>query len=205
MYSGDYAVGALDTFEELLKERDTLKKQLSSLQAEYAKRRFRTYTERKNFLARIRKLEQQLHLVLRDLTAFTARPNANLHTKTKPKVKSGINVTVELSLDGVIFSNPAPTVPNGARLWVRAKIETAHTGEIGVPQTPEMCHISWAHTAKGYIKQDYIPISGHDEYFVSFPLVITREFLAPASLPTRSNWLVYVDVYERVNPTRYDR
>lgn len=197
-YSNYYGVGALDTPSDLEQDKIAYRKTLEDLRTQYRKQRFYTYRERQNFLLRIREAERNYNAILGEILRIRRDTRYELYTAQEARRVSGIDVTVEVSLDGVVYSNPAPNIPNGKRVWVRAKIDEAHRGNVGVPKTHELVHLTWSYSTK-YIKLDNIPASGHDEYFVSFPLIITREFTSPASGTTKYNWLVYADLYARTD------
>lgn len=194
----DYSTRTGVTSAELDAEKLRLQRELDALRIDFLKQRFLTYTQRQNFLTRIREAEAKYNGILSEILRSTKRIPYDLYASTQPIRQSGIDVTVEFSLDGVIFSNPAPTIANNVRVWVRAKIDEAHRGNVGVPKTHELVHLKWVYSTAIYRKFDNIPVSGHDEYFVSFPLVITREFQTATTGSTKHNFLVYADIYEKI-------
>ena len=157
-------------------------------------------TAYKSILHRQREAEDALHNLLNDyLRTQKVLPLSLLtYTRQYQKVKGGFLILVQISLDGVSYSNPAPSVPNKKRIWVKAQIEDAHRGVAGErPVTHDLCRTTWKYP-KGYRQQDTVSPGGRDEYFVSFPLVIIREFLAPTSGSTKGAFLLDVDLYHDV-------
>lgn len=159
--------------------------------------RFHTYTQRRNIVERLARAEKSYHALYAQLLASGVAAPYGLFQRHKATRKNGFDVTVELSLDGFAFSNPPPPVPNGVVVWVRALIQENHTGTIGIPQSHELVHVTFAYSTT-YHPMDGVSKSGRDHYLVSNPLTVTRQFLAPASGSTRHNFFVYVDAYEPV-------
>lgn len=186
------------TITKLLNQEYAEYVRMDSLKQAVRHHRWHNYKQRKNLMERLRRSEQRYRALYAQLLKLGDAAPYSLFQRHVPKRRSGVNVIVDLSLDGLVFSNPAPKIPNGHRIWVRARIEEAHTGDVGVPKTHEMCHITWAFS-KRYRPQDTIGAVGRDEYFVSSPLTVTREFLAPTTGSTKKNFFVYVDLYTRVD------
>lgn len=188
----------MSELDNLLNKLPTLTKRMSYLQNKYDKTRISDKVTRKNIMARLRAAEKAYDEILKKL--LTLDPTlgvGNSYRETQAKTKNGVNVTVDISVDGVTFSNPGPEVPANHTIYVRCTIDEAHTGTTGQPKTHEMVHLKWI-LGKGYTRLDTIPSTGHVEYMVSFPLIITRKFKAPSS-HTAQNFLVYVDLFEPVN------
>jgi len=184
--------------DALLKRLPTLTGQMSYLQNRYDKTRLSDKLTRRNLLTRIRAAEKAYDEILKKLLLLDPELGVgNSYRSSQAKQKSGVTIDVEISLDGVVFSNPAPTVPANSTIYVRAVIDEGHTGTTGEPKTHEMLYLQWI-LGKGYTRLDTIPSTGHVEYFVSFPLTITRKFHAPSS-HTAKNFLVYVDLYDPVD------
>lgn len=182
----------------LLKKIPTLTNRMSYLQNKYDKTRLSDKQTRRNLMSRIRAAEKAYDALLKKILKLDPTLGVgNSYRSSQVKVKNGITVTVEVSTDGKAFSNPAPKVTANSTIYVRATIDEAHTGTYGEPKTHEMCHLKWI-LGKGYTRLDTVKSTGHVEYFVSFPLVITRKFKAPAA-NTAKNFFVYVDLFEPVN------
>lgn len=181
--------------DALLKKEYVDAERVRTLDASVKAHRWHTYKQRRSLMARLRAAETANRAVLSQLTKLGETQGVGLYTKKKQQTVGGVNIRVELSLDGLAFSNPGPVIPHSAHIWVRATIDEAHRGEAGYPKTHEMCHITWSYFS-GYHPRDTIPKAGHDEFFVSYPLIITREFDAPGSGSTKHDFFVYVDLYE---------
>lgn len=157
-------------------------------------------TNYKSILRKQRDADDALRQLLNDyLRTQKVLPLSLLtYTRQYQVARGGFLILVSISLDGVVYSNPAPSVPNGKRIWVKARIEDAHRGVAGErPTTHDLCRTTWKFP-KGYLQQDRVSPGGRDEYFVSFPLVIIREFLAPKSGSTKGAFLLDVDLYHDV-------
>jgi hypothetical protein len=178
------------------KQAATIKKEISSLRADLRHHRLSSYSVRRNILARIRKAEQTYNTLLQNLHIAEKVVSGELYRKKLQKIKGGVDVRVEISLDGIYYSNPAPDIKPNKIIYVRCIISDAHRGVSGsgIPITHEMAHLTWV-AGKGYVAQDKIPKGGHNVWFVSHPLVIIRKFKSPAS-KTNQNFLVNVDLYE---------
>lgn len=188
----------MSELDNLLKKLPTLTNQMSYLQNKYDKTRLSDKQTRRNLMSRIRAAEKAYDEILKKIMKLDSTLGVgNSYRASQVKVKNGVVVTVEISTDGITFSNPGPTIPKNSTIYVRAVIDEAHTGTYGEPKTHEMCHLRWV-LGKGYTRLDTIPSTGHAVYFVSFPLTITRKFHAPSS-NTAQNFLVYCDLYEPVN------
>jgi hypothetical protein len=123
----------------------------------------------------------------------------------QPRPISGIIVHVDVSTDGLYFSNPAPTIKNNQRVWVRTRVDAGEkSGPGDKSDIPYLCQMRWV-VPRGWRRQDTIGSAGRKEFFVSLPLTVTREFKAPTSGSTKANWGVYVDVFApldaSVNPS----
>lgn len=165
--------------------------------------RFASDHLRRNAIVRLKEAERRLAAVEDALFKALGAGSSAAASLYRPQLvqrKSGTLVIVQLSIDGIVFSNPGPIIKSKARVWVRAQIDEAHRGQTGAPKTHMLCHVRWVSLAlsRGFVKQDTIGLPGRDEYFVSYPLTVTREFLAPASGRTDYDWLVFVDLYEPV-------
>lgn len=174
-----------------------LRTEINTLRAEYSATRLSQYKLRRNLLARIAEAERQLNDLLHHTLGVEDTHTASLY---KPRVafnKFGLLVILELSLDGTYYANPAPKVPAGKTVWVRATIDEAHHGERGIPFTHDMFRLRWT-VPSGFTPLDTIPKTGHDVYAVCWPLVVTRRFKAPGS-GTNRNWLLDVWPYERLD------
>ena len=168
---------------------------IRSLKHELQNTRLSDKMVRRNLKERIRKAEKRYNEVYRRLTKKTPTIGVgNLHRPRVPRTKSGLDVRVEISLDGKYFSNPAPKIPPSSRIWVRAVIQDTTTQEIGVNNGYEILHVDWK-VPNGYVRLDTINRWGQDVMMVSNPLIITRKFTAPAST-TRKNWLVIARAME---------
>jgi len=182
-----------DARAALVRTQDTI----LNLKHKLSHTRLNQYAVRRNLLARIAAAEKRYALIYaRLLRADPGIAVGSLYKPVKPAFLGGLNVRVEISLDGTYYSNPAPTVPANSIIWVRAIIDDSHRGETGIPKTHEMVHLAWV-PGKGYTALDTVRKTGHNEYFVCHPLVITRRFRAPAT-NTKKNFMVYVDTFERV-------
>jgi hypothetical protein len=190
--SDDWSASDINSLQ---KKVTTEQASIAALQGQYDSR-VGTYSVRANLLDRIRTLESQAAALTRLLQSEQATYAGDLYKAQTQLVKGGVDVTVEISLDGVYYSNPAPDIPVNSIIWVRCVISDAHRGTTssGVPVTHIMAHLSWI-PGTGYVAQDWIPDSGHDVVFVSQPLIITRKFKAPAA-DTDQEFLVNVDLYE---------
>lgn len=179
-----------------------LKAQESALRADLAHpySRFATEHYRNNILKRERAIERLLHSMNAVIHTDQTALNAALYQAQQIKEKGGITVTVELSLDGSSYSNPAPAVAHSAHVWVRAIIVQTITKpkNSGVAITHSIAHTQWT-VPRGWTALDTIGRAGRDEYLVSNPLTVIREFTAPGSGATNKPFFVYVDVYEPVN------
>jgi hypothetical protein len=185
-----------DTIASLEAQLPRQQDQITALRRQYAHTRASAYVTRRHLLERIRAAEKKYDEVLRKLLALNPDLGVgNMYKPIKPKITGGLNIRVEISLDGHAYSNPAPKIPAHHHIWVRAIIDDAHRGVVGVPETHEIAHARWV-IGKGYTPLDTIGGSGHDVYFVCNPLVLTREFTAPAT-GTARNFFVYVDLYKR--------
>lgn len=171
--------------------------QISSLKSSIRHHRFHTYRQRRNLMERLARAERLSKSLIAQLLRDGVAAPYSLYQRQQPHRRSGLNVIVELSLDGTAYSNPAPVVPNGVKVWVRVAIEESHTGELGIPRTHEMYHISWAFSSV-YVPIDGVPAAGRDHYVVSNPLIIIREFRSPSSGTTKKNFFAYIDVYNPV-------
>lgn len=171
---------------------------VSSLSAAVKHNRWHSYSQRRSLQDRLRKAERQQRQLLSQITQLGEVGPFSLFSAKKQQISGGVTVRVEISLDGLSYSNPGPSIPHGAHVWVRAVIDEAHRGEAGYPITHEMCHVSWTYYS-GYRARDKVPPGGEDDFFVSYPLTITREFTAPSGGSTSHDFFVYVDLYEPVN------
>jgi hypothetical protein len=189
-----------DQVDALQKQYDDQTTALSALNTQLASTRLSQYAIRKNLLDRIRAAERKIAALLAKLTEEKAVVAGDAYARATQYSRGSVHVMVDISLDGTSYSNPAPTVPSGSIIWVRCTISQAHVGTSGsgVPVTHELAHLTWIPGA-GYVAQDSIPASGHDVYFVSQPLIITRKFRAPGG-DTAKNFLVNVDLYEQQGP-----
>jgi hypothetical protein len=182
--------------DRLLQREYSAEEKVSSLKDALRHHRFHGALQRRNLVARIAAAEKAYNALYAQLLKLGESAPYSLYQKQLATRKNGITVTVELSLDGLSFSNPAPPVPNHAHVWVRAKIEENHTGAFGIPKSHELLHVTWVYSPL-YTRRDHIGSAGRDEFFVSNPLILTREFIAPASGSTKHDFFVYVDTYER--------
>lgn len=187
--------GAID---KLLTKEYTQAEEVRALNEAAKAHRWHGYKQRRSLMERLRKAERANTVTLAQITKLGSQAPASLYSPKQQQIIGGLNIRVEISLDGLTYSNPGPTIPNSAHIWVRAIIDEAHRGEAGFPKTHEMCHVTWSYYS-GFHKLDIIPASGHDEFFVSYPLTLTREFTAPSSGSTHHDFFVYVDLYEPIN------
>lgn len=199
-FTDDYGVGGTGIDKEgnptiLQAEEAKLVAEVKALKAKYRTTRFATYKARQNFLKRIRTTEQEQQLIKLQLVALQKNTKYQLYRAQENKRKSGLSVVVSISVDGLAYSNPAPKILNSQHIWVRAEINDVHVGQVGLSKTHELVHLTWSYYSR-FTHLDTIPATGHDEYFVSYPLVIIREFNAPSSGSTAHNFLVYADAYE---------
>lgn len=195
----------LNRHRNWMSRRQALREQLRQVRDEKSRRRvlkelrntpLSDRRTRRSIKQRIRKSEQRYNEIYRNLTRKNPTIGVgNLHRPRVPRNKSGIDVRVEISLDGKYFSNPAPTIPGDSTIWVRVVVTDTTTQEVGVTNGYEIAHVDWKIPA-GYSKLDTLNNWGHDVMFVSNPLIITRKFTAPAS-ETNKNWLVIVRAMER--------
>jgi hypothetical protein len=175
-------------------EIETLRQRLSHAQ---------NYTDRNSLQRRIRTLQDRMDSLYRQyLKAQNANPVSVFGTKTKPRVRGGMAVRMDISVDGVYFSNPAPSIANGQRVWVRLIIDMAQRSPFSTAKTiiPERIRTVWV-VPRGWTKLDNFSRFGRDEYVSSIPLIVTHEFKAPSSGSTRANFGCYVDPYYYVEPT----
>jgi len=180
--------------DDILHRLPTLTNEVTSLNTTLANTRLSALTIRRNLLDRIRAAETAYDgLYAKLLTLDPTLGVGNMYKPSVPKKIGGVNVRVEISTDGDYFSNPASVPPANSTVYVRAVIDQSNAGTKGVQRLAEMAHLTWVIGA-GYTKLDEIGSGGHDVYFVSGPLVITRKFKAPAAA-TDKNFMVYVDLY----------
>lgn len=172
----------------------------SKLRNELSKARFASAHYRQNILVRLRKAEKTVHNLNTAIHKDQTTLAASLYQAQQIKNMGGVTVTVEASLDGQAYSNPAPTIPHSAHVWIKATIvETiVKPKSSGVPITHTRAHVHWV-IPSGWVAMDTIPKSGRDEFLVSNPLTIIREFTAPSSGPTNKPHFCYVDVYEQID------
>lgn len=187
----------MSTLNEMFETLKTYESTLRKLRRQLSNTRLSQYTTRRNILQRIAEVEGRYKRLYAKYLTATRTYEASLYKPTKAYFKNGFHVTLELSLDGVYYSNPAPKVPVNANVWVRAVIDEAHHGDAGVPRTHDMFRLRWV-KGKGYTALDTIPSTGHTVYAVCWPLVIVRKFNAPSS-NTKKNFLLDVEAYERVD------
>lgn len=157
---------------------------------------------RKHLLLRIRRLEDHLNKLYAQFLAKNVPGAFTVFGSRQPRPISGIIVHVDVSVDGVYFSNPAPTVKNKQRVWVRTRVDTGEKSGAGDrSDLPYLCQMRWT-VPKGWTRQDNIGLAGRKEFFVSLPLTVTREFKAPTRGSTKANWGVYVDVFHPLDSSR---
>src|SRR4051812_39777100 len=94
--------------DRLIAQEYRAREQVASLKSALAHHRFHTYRQRHNLLARLARAERRVHDVYLHLLRDGESAPYSLYQRQQHKRKSGFNVTVELSLDGFVFSNPAP-------------------------------------------------------------------------------------------------
>jgi hypothetical protein len=171
--------------------------QIATLEKQYAHTRANAYLTRRNILSRIREAEKKYDALLAKILKIDPGVGiGSLYRATTPRVTGGLHITVEISLDGHAYSNPAPSVPADHHVYVRAIIDDAHRGFVGVPETHESYRVRWR-IGRGYRPLDPIKAAGHDVLASSTPLYVVREFTAPHT-NTAQNFLVFVDPYTRV-------
>lgn len=173
-----------------------IRQEITDLKAQLRHTKLSQYKVRRNLLERISAAERRYNDLMHHVLTSDDQHTASLHKPAQAYNHAGLRVTLELSLDGTYYSNPAPKVPKSAIVWVRAVIEENHHGDKGIPQTHDMFRLQWK-PAAGYRALDSIPRTGHDVYAVCWPLVVTRRFRAPAT-GTNKNWLLDVYPYSRV-------
>lgn len=166
-----------------------------------------SYTERANLLKRIRALQDdQRALYAKLLKAEGHKPATVFGTTKKPRIYAGLAVRMDISDDGLFFSNPSPRLAHGQRAWVRCIIDMAQKSPFSTVKTvmSPFVRLTWV-IPHGWTSLDIYPRFGRNEFFISTPLIVTREFHAPSSGSTRgSKFGVYVDPYYPVDALSTD-
>lgn len=172
---------------------------LELLRWRYRRARADQHILRKNLVRRMRQTEdriEDLNREIRHATRVRDRNSARVHLPQQPKFEGQITVEMLLSTDGVTFQPDVP-VRMDARVWAMARITlNQRSWKPGMLASPWMMRLKW-NPPDRYRKQDDLPMD-HDEYVVSNPLVIIREFKAPRSKPTGGQWSVAAELYEIV-------
>ena len=161
-----------------------------------------SYTERNALMARIRHAEDTivaLTTAIQRAQTTKVYPVTVFGTKKRPSIRQGLSCTMDISTDGFYFSNPAPKIANGQRVWVRLRIAVAQASPFATVRTeiPEMIRCTWV-IPKGWKRLDNYSNAGRVERFVSNPLTVTREFKAPSSGTTKAKFGCFVDPYHYV-------
>lgn len=171
-------------------DRRAIAKQIRSIQHDISDVRLSTGTNRRNILQRMRRSEQRYNELYKKLTRKNPSVGVGtLYHPQTPRNKGALDVRVELSINGRHFSNPAPRVEPSSSLWVRVVITDTTTSDSAMDALPhELMHVKWR-VPRGYVDNDPLGKWGHDVFFVSNPVIITRKFTAP-SANTARNWMV---------------
>lgn len=187
------------TLAQILRSANSDYWQIASLRAKYSKSTNKTV--RRNLLKRIRKLEDHLNKLYAQFLKKNVASAFTVFGSRKPRAIRGLFIEVDVSTDGKYFSNPAPKINNGQRIYVRTRIESSGGSSIGeIGDTPDRAWMTWVYSSS-WGRYDKIGTGGRHVYFVSLPLTVTRELKAPASGSTKQNFGVYVDVFKPVDPS----
>jgi len=187
------------TVDELLRQAREARGELTTLRQRYS--HSSSYLERRHLLTRIRAIKDRLDaLNAAYLRAESGKPATVFNTRKKARKRAGLAVRVDISTDGRYFSNPAPSISNTQRVWVRCQIDIAQKSAFATKPTliPELVRCTWK-IPRGWTILDRYSRFGRVEHVVSLPLVITREFKAPSSGTTKARFGVYVDPYYPVD------
>lgn len=162
-----------------------------------------SYTDRANLHHRIRVLQDKLRELYAQYLKATPKDLVTVFgTSKKPRVYAGLSSRMDLSTDGSFFSNPLKNPSHNQRVWVRLTVDIAQKSPFSTVKTalPEIARVQWVIPSR-WTRLDVYPRAGRNEYFISMPLVITREFKAPSSGSTSSaRFGAYVDPYYSIEP-----
>jgi len=161
-------------------------------------RRLATVSKRKNLMKVIQRLRNSLSALYASYTKTRGvLPfEVMVYAPQKQVSRGGLLVTVDMSMDGVYFSNPGPVVKNKQWLWVRCQITNdsqPDAGEAG--RNRDLMFVKWTYP-KTWTPLDRQMKGGTDEYFVSYPFTYTRIFKMPKTGKTKGNVKVSAEVYE---------
>lgn len=177
-------------------QEDLLKQQLAY---DSKHNRLPTATEKNLITKRIYQTEDALQRLYADyLRQNKVMPldlvTFNQQTQT---AQGGLLVIVDISSDCVAFSNPGPTFKKGMDCYVRCQINNAAAAAPGeVPISRDLIRVYWTVPKEAiFYPQDTVSPGGRDEYFVSYPLTITRWFKVKGTPTNKETFKVNVEVY----------
>jgi hypothetical protein len=168
-----------------LVERNNL---LDTLRRKYENSRGDSWMVRQNLLVRIRDLEDEITALNRSLGADPQNPPGFiLHgPQDKDFNKQGIMLSMAFGLyseeQAVQFTEGLSIIPGSAHVMVRLAISfDLDKFTPGQLSEPDVVRVRWI-APMGFLPLDNVPISGTDEFVNSQPLVVVRDFRAPAGV-----------------------
>lgn len=183
----------------LRRNRHRARERLERLKWRYRRARADQHLLRRNLVRRMHETEDRIATLSREIRRMIQvrdRNRARVHLPQQPKFEGQVTVEMLLSTDGISFGSSVAVRPKH-RVYAQARITlNQRVWRPGLLAQPWMIRLLWNPPAR-YSAQDNLG-DGHDEYVVSNPVVIIREFKAPPTKPTGGQWSVRAELYEIV-------